>query len=89
MAWKVEIEQSAMSDLDQLDSPFGRKILKSLFQWLMFLENPRSIGRAFSGSNYGELWKYHVGDYRIVARIEDDWSRILALRITHRPGSPR
>ena len=32
----------------------------------------------------GGLWKYRVGDYRIVAKIEDQLIRILVVRIGHR-----
>ncbi|MGD0838481.1 MAG: type II toxin-antitoxin system RelE/ParE family toxin [Polyangia bacterium] len=48
------------------------------------LEDPRSIGEALRGSRLGGLWKYRVGDYRIVAKIEDQLIRILVVRIGHR-----
>ena len=32
----------------------------------------RSLGEALKGSRLGEFWKYRVGDYRIISRIEDD-----------------
>jgi mRNA interferase RelE/StbE len=48
------------------------------------LDDPRSIGEALKGSKLGAFWKYRVGDYRIIARIEDDALRILVVRIGHR-----
>ena len=48
------------------------------------LENPRSIGQALHGSKLGEFWKYRVGDYRLIAKIEDARILILVLRIGHR-----
>jgi mRNA interferase RelE/StbE len=48
------------------------------------LDDPRSIGQALKGSQLGNFWKYRVGDYRIVASIEDDALRILVVRIGNR-----
>jgi len=50
------------------------------------LDDPRSIGEALHGSELGEFWKYRVGDYRIIVRIEDAVIRILVLEIGHRRG---
>jgi mRNA interferase RelE/StbE len=48
------------------------------------LDDPRSIGEALKGSKLGAFWKYRVGDYRIVASIEDGALRILVVRIGNR-----
>jgi len=39
------------------------------------------MGSALKGSKLGEFWKYRVGDYRIICRIEDQKLLILVLRI--------
>jgi len=36
------------------------------------LDDPRSIGEALRGSRLGEFWKYRVGDYRLICKLEDD-----------------
>jgi len=51
---------------------------------LLDLENPRSIGEALRGSRLGDLWKYRVGDYRILARIDDYTVTILVVKVGHR-----
>ena len=84
MAWKIELERSAEKDLDHLDAQMARRILKFVFQRLALLENPRSIGESLTGPRFGELWKYRVGDYRLITRIEDDVVRILVVRVGHR-----
>jgi mRNA interferase RelE/StbE len=33
--------------------------------------DPRSVGSALNGDELGRLWKYRVGDYRIIAEIRD------------------
>jgi mRNA interferase RelE/StbE len=48
------------------------------------LDDPRSIGEALHGSRLGEFWKYRVGDYRLICKIEDNRLVVLVLRIGHR-----
>ncbi len=47
-------------------------------------DDPRSIGEALHGSCLGEFWKYRVGDYRLICKIEDDRLIVLVLRVGHR-----
>lgn len=48
------------------------------------LDDPRSIGEALKGSRLGTFWKYRVGDYRVIANIEDGALHILVVRIGNR-----
>ncbi len=48
------------------------------------LDDPRTLGHALTGSRLGELWRYRVGDYRVVARIEDKLLTVLVVQIGHR-----
>ena len=41
-------------------------------------------GRALKGSKLGEFWKYRIGDYRVIARIEDAALRVLVVRVGSR-----
>jgi len=50
---------------------------------LVRLSDPRSIGEAPRGDALGRFWKYRVGDYRVVASIEDARLVVLVLRIGH------
>lgn len=84
MAWKIEIDRDAKRDLDKIDRQEGRRILKFLYERVANLGNPRCIGEALKGSRLGEFWKYRVGDYRIIASIEDNQLRILVVRIGNR-----
>jgi mRNA interferase RelE/StbE len=84
MAWLIKIRAKAERQLDQLDPQVARRILRFLHERIASLENPRSIGEALKGSELGELWKYRVGDYRIIASIEDKLVRILVVRIGNR-----
>jgi mRNA interferase RelE/StbE len=84
MAWKIEIDRAAERDLDQLDPQIARRLLLFLHKRIAVLEDPRSIGSALKGSRLGEFWKYRVGDYRIIAHIEDTFLRILVVKIGNR-----
>jgi mRNA interferase RelE/StbE len=84
MAWKVELTPLAEKNLDKLDPPIARRILSFLHGRLAVLDDPRSLGEALKGSELGEFWKYRVGDYRIIASIEDKQLTIFVVRIGNR-----
>ncbi len=84
MAWKIEFDPAAERELDKLDRQIARRILGFLYERVAQLDNPRSIGEALKGTRLGELWKYRVGDYRVVSNIEDNILRILVVKIGNR-----
>jgi mRNA interferase RelE/StbE len=84
MEWSIELSPKARRQLAQLDPQVARRINRVLFERIASLENPRSIGEALKGTELGDLWKYRVGDYRIIASIEDKLVRILIVRIGNR-----
>ena len=84
MAWRIEFDDSSRKTLKKLDAQIAIRITKFLRERVAPLENPRLIGEALQGSKLGEFWKYRVGDYRIIARIEDEAVRILVVRIGNR-----
>jgi mRNA interferase RelE/StbE len=84
MAWTVEFERAAERELGNLGRPEAQRILLFLSRRLAVLEDPRSLGQPLRGSTLGGLWKYRVGDYRIIAAIEDAAVRILVVRVGHR-----
>lgn len=67
----------------RLDRPVQGRILAFLRDRIASLESPRRMGRALTGSRTG-LWRYRVGDYRLVCRIEDQRVVVLVLAIAHR-----
>jgi mRNA interferase RelE/StbE len=84
MAYGVELSAEVVRELGKLDQQQGKRILKFLHERVAKLEDPRSIGKALHGSRLGEFWKYRVGDYRLICKIEDDRLIVLVLRIGHR-----
>ena len=84
MKWIIEFDPSAVKELDKLDPPQAKRILRFLFDRVAHLDDPRSIGEALKGARFNTLWKYRVGDYRIITSIEDNIARILVVKIGDR-----
>lgn len=84
MAWSIKILEGAEKELAKLDKAVARRVIAFLKERLQKLSDPRSIGEALKGKEFGELWKYRVGDFRIIARIEDKQLLILVVRVGHR-----
>jgi mRNA interferase RelE/StbE len=84
MAWEVELSSLARKNLSQLDPQISRRILSFLLERVTQLDDVRSVGEALKGSKLGELWKYRVGDYRVIAKIEDEAVKILVIKIGNR-----
>ena len=82
MAWRAELSPRALKQLRTLDKPTARRIIEYL-RATASGEDPRSRGRGLTG-NLAGLWRYRVGNYRIIASIEDDELLILAINIDHR-----
>ncbi len=84
MAYRVELSAEVARELGKLDRQQAKRILKFLLERVAKLDDPRSIGKAPHGSRLGEFWKYRVGDYRLICKIEDDRLIVLVLRVGHR-----
>ena len=81
MAWRIEFEDAALKELAKLDKPVARRILAFLRERVAVLDDPRSVGEALKGSSLGDFWKYRVGDYRVIAHIEDGALRLQVLKV--------
>jgi mRNA interferase RelE/StbE len=84
MAYSVELSAEVARELVKLDRQQAKRILKFLHERVAKLDDPRSIGKALHGSRLGEFWKYRIGDYRLICKIEDDRLIVLVLRVGHR-----
>jgi mRNA interferase RelE/StbE len=83
LAWEIELTQRAQRDLERLDRGVQRRIGVFIRERLMSEDNPRRFGKALQGTLAG-LWRYRVGDYRLICRIIDNRCVVLALSIDHR-----
>ena len=84
LAWRIEFEDAAKKELSRLDQQAARRIIAFLRDRLAPLDDPRALGGPLKGSRLGELWKYRVGDYRIITHIEDRILRVLVVKTGNR-----
>ena len=83
MAWTIEYTDTAKRQLQKLDKQIARRILNYMDERVIDSGNPRSAGKILTGS-LGGLWRYHVGDYRVICDIQDNHLRILVLSLGNR-----
>ena len=83
MTWRIELTETANKQLAKLDKVEARRITKFLRERLAATDNPRNTGKALSGP-LGDLWRYRVGDYRLICEIQDGVLCVLVLKIGNR-----
>ncbi len=83
--WRIEITRTAEKQITKLDRAIQKSILRFLRERLAPAGNPRQWGRALQGEKRG-LWRYRVGDYRLICDIQDEKITILVLELGHRKG---
>jgi mRNA interferase RelE/StbE len=83
LAWIIKPTRRFERELGRLDRSIQRKILAFLETRLAPADNPRAFGKAL-GYDLAGFWRYRVGDYRILCKIEDDQLVIVAVSVGHR-----
>lgn len=83
MGWTIEYTDTAKAQLRKLDRQIARRILDYMDERVAAPENPRSTGKALSGP-LGGLWRYPVGDCRVICEIKDGALCILVVQIGNR-----
>ena len=83
MAWKVEWDERAVRDAKKLEPQARKRILTYLRERIATDQDPRRFGKPLLADRSG-LWRYRVGDHRIVCRIETEKVVVLVLAVGHR-----
>lgn len=83
MTYRIEFTADALKALKKMDKHTASLIFAWIKKNLDGCENPRQHGKGLSANKAG-LWRYRVGDYRLIADIQDDKVIILVLNIGHR-----
>lgn len=83
MRYHVEFSKRALKDIKKLDKSTAALILGWIRKNLEGCENPRVHGKGLTANHSGE-WRYRVGDYRLLAEIQDGKLIILMLMVGHR-----
>jgi len=83
MTYRVEYLPQVYKTLEKMDKFTKRIIVEWIEKNLVGCENPRLHGKPLSANRAGQ-WRYRIGDYRIIAKIEDERLVILVINIGHR-----
>ena len=83
MASSIEFVPAAAKELKKLGRTEAARIIATLETRIAALDDPRTLGSALAG-DLGALWRWRIGDYGVVARIEDKRITILVVRVAHR-----
>ena len=81
MTWKIEFTPAAAKQLKKIGPENGRRIIRFLQENVR--SEPFKQGKGLKGA-LREFWRYRVGDYRVVARIEGERFIVLIVRVGHR-----
>ena len=81
--WTIDFDRRAFKSLSRLSKDNQERIRDFLDVKLLRLQDPRKLGSALSGGLSG-LWRYRVGDVRIIAKLQDDRLVILIVEVGHR-----
>ena len=83
MSYRVEYLTQVVKTLEKMNKYTKKILVEWIEKNLVDCENPRVHGKPLSANRAGQ-WRYRVGDYRIIVKIEDDKLIILVIAIGHR-----
>ena len=83
MSWTYSFEARAIKELKKLGPQAAREIVAWLDERIAGKKDPRQFGKALKG-DLAQLWRYRVGDYRVICAVKDQELLVLVVRVGHR-----
>lgn len=83
MNYKLVISDDVKKQFKKMDKHIALMLAKDMKKQLDNLTNPRQIGKALTGQ-YKGLWRYRIGNYRVICDIIDGELVTIALEVGHR-----
>ena len=83
MSWVYRFDERALKELRKLDKQAQRDIIAYLDERIAGKEDPRRFGKGLK-ANFEGLWRYRVGDHRILCQIRDKELLVLVVAAGHR-----
>lgn len=80
--WSVETTDQFDREFKKLDRAVQRRVLAYLHE-VEALDDPRQRGKALT-ANHAGVWRYRVGDYRILAQLMDSTLTVMTISVGHR-----
>lgn len=81
--WKIEYSEKAARELLKIDRQAAKRIKKYLDERIATDEDPRRFGEGLT-ENLAGLWKYRIGNFRVIADIQEHKIVVLVVRVGHR-----
>lgn len=81
--YSVRINADVAKKIRKLDRETQHLILSYINRTIRNTPDPRVRGKALTGPLHG-LWRYRIGDYRLLAEIRDDELLVIAVDVAHR-----
>ena len=83
MAWTIDYADTAKVQLRRLDRQTARRIVDFMDERIAPLADPRSSAKALTGP-LGRLWRYRIGECRVICDIQDGALRVLVVQLGNR-----
>jgi mRNA interferase RelE/StbE len=83
LVWQVRLDKDAEKQLRRLDPQDQRRLVKFLRERIASSASPRLLGEALKGA-LRTLWKYRVGDFRLICDLQDEKFVVLVIKIGNR-----
>lgn len=83
MTYQVVYTKKAIKSLSKIDQSQQKLIIAWIEKNLVHTEDPKALGKSLKG-NLKEYWRYRIGNYRILADIDNDEIKIIIFNIGHR-----
>ena len=84
MVWQIEVSDVAKKQLSKMGRVEAKRITAFLRLRIASLDDPRQLGEALQGTRYAGIWRYRVGDYRILVDIRDEVVTVIVVGVGHR-----
>ena len=83
MTWAYRFDERALKELRKLGKQAQREIIAYLDERIAGNGDPRRFGKGLKADLAG-LWRYRVGDCRILCQIKDGELLVLVVAVGHR-----
>lgn len=84
MVWQIEVSDAAKKQLAKMGRVEAKRITAFLRMRVAALDDPRQLGGPLQGAHFAGLWRYRVGDYRVLVDIHDQIVTVIVVGIGHR-----
>lgn len=82
MAWEIRYDKDAYKQLKKMDQAIAKRVIDYMDE-VSGLDDPRSREKGLAG-NLAGLWRYRIGNYRVICDLVDEQLVVVALAVDHR-----